>query len=104
MAELDEKQDTLTAGTVPGGYSIMLDGIVRGLKAISPAWLAPDVNHLEIGIDLNNYATNTALATKQNTLTAGTGMIFHEKLLEGTKVKSLVAGNNITMTSTRRRL
>jgi hypothetical protein len=79
---------------------IMQDGIVRALKAISPAWLAPDVNFVAIGVDLNNYATNTALATKQNTLTAGTGMVFHEKLLEGTKVKSLVAGNNITLTST----
>jgi hypothetical protein len=94
------KQNTLTAGTVSGGYNILQDGVVRAMKAISPIWLAPDTNHLEIGIDLTNYATNTALATKQNTLTAGTGLVFHEKLLEGTKVKSLVAGDNITMTST----
>ena len=37
---------------------------------------------------------------KQNALTASTGLVLHEKLLEGTKVKSLVAGDNITMTST----
>jgi hypothetical protein len=79
---------------------IMQDGIVRAMKGISPVWLAPDVNFVAIGVDLANYATNTALATKQNTLTAGTGMVFHEKLLEGTKVKSLVAGEHITMTST----
>ena len=79
------KQNTLTAGTVQGGVMIMQDGIVRAMKGISPVWLAPDVNFVAIGVDLNNYATNTALATKQNTLTAGTGLVFHEKLLEGTK-------------------
>ena len=94
------KQNTLTPGTVSNGYNILQDGVVRAMKAVSPIWLAPDANHLEIGINLTNYATNTALDGKQNTLTAGTGMVFHEKLLEGTKVKSLVAGEHITMTST----
>ena len=49
MTELDEKQDTLTAGSVQCGYNIMQNGIVRALKAVSPAWLAPDTNHMEIG-------------------------------------------------------
>jgi hypothetical protein len=47
----------------------MQDGIVRGLKAISPAWLAVDVNHLEFGVDLNNYATIAAVALKANPAT-----------------------------------
>jgi hypothetical protein len=72
LAELDEKQDTLTAGSVQGGFPIMQDGIVRALKAISPAWLAVDVNHLEFGIDLNSYATNAAVALKADQATTYT--------------------------------
>ena len=72
MTELDEKQDTLTAGTVSGGYSIMQNGIVRALKAVSPAWPAPDVNHMEFGVDLSNYATNAAVALKANQSTTYT--------------------------------
>jgi hypothetical protein len=54
-----------------------------------------------LGDDANYAATvQNQLAGKQSTLTAGTGISVHEKLLEGNKVKSLVAGENITMTST----
>jgi hypothetical protein len=72
MTELDEKQDTLTAEAVPRGYNIMQNGIVRALKAVSPAWLAPDVNHMEFGLDLNNYATNATVALKANQATTYT--------------------------------
>jgi hypothetical protein len=44
--------------------------------------------------------TNNTLAGKQNTLTARTGLAFHEKLLENNKFESSVAGENITMTTT----
>jgi hypothetical protein len=37
---------------------------------------------------------------KQAQLSAGDGMVFHEKLLEGAKVKSLAAGTNVTLEST----
>jgi hypothetical protein len=46
-------------------------------------------------------ATDQALAAltvevdgKQDALTAGTGLVFHERLLEANTVKSLTAGNN----------
>jgi hypothetical protein len=32
---------------------------------------------------------------KQDGLSAGTGMAFHERLLEADKIKSLTAGNNL---------
>jgi hypothetical protein len=50
----------------------MQDGIVRALKAISPAWLAPDVNFMAIGVDLSNYATNASVALKANQATTYT--------------------------------
>ena len=37
---------------------------------------------------------------KQDALSAGTGLVFHERLLEANTIKSLTAGNNVTLVST----
>jgi hypothetical protein len=42
-----------------------------------------------------------ATAAKQEQLTAGTGPQAHEKLLQHNTTKSLVAGENVTLSSTR---
>jgi hypothetical protein len=88
----------------------------------------PDNNpSAELSIDLDAYATAAALTEglagkadqsaltstdqalaaltvevdgKQDALTAGTGLVFHERLLEANTIKSLTAGNNVTLTST----
>jgi hypothetical protein len=54
-------------------------------------------------VDSNSQALvdlESQVAGKQEQLTAGAGMVFHEKLLEGTKVKSLTPGSNVTLDST----
>jgi hypothetical protein len=42
----------------------------------------------------------TQVDTKQDLLSAGTGFVFHEKLLEANTIKSLTAGANVTLVST----
>jgi hypothetical protein len=96
----------LTAGTFPGGYAVLDNGVIRALKASSPLRIDPDTTNLEIRLDqslLNSTsqiaALQTAVATKQATLTAGSPLVFHEKLLEGTKVKSLAPGAGFGLSS-----
>jgi hypothetical protein len=97
----------LTAGTVTGGHAVLANGVVRALKVLSPLKLAPDVSHLEIRLDQAELAATpqiaaleAAVATKQNALTAGSSLVFHEPVLQGTKIKSLVAGPGVTLSST----
>jgi hypothetical protein len=99
--------DALTAGTVPDGFPMLQGGIVRAIKGISPIGVAVDVNHVEVFLDQTQLASTAALAAleaevdgKQDMLTAGTGAQAHEKLLEATTIKSLVAGENVTLSST----
>jgi hypothetical protein len=54
-------------------------------------------------VEANNQALTAfvpQVAGKQAQLSAGDGMVFHEKLLEGAKIKSLTAGSNVTLEST----
>jgi hypothetical protein len=73
----------------------------------------------ELSVDLSAYASTAALsakadaasmytkaqvdaaiATKQDTLTAGSSLVFQEKLLQSGKVKSLAPGEGVGLTST----
>jgi hypothetical protein len=105
--EVDGKQDQLTAGTVQGGFQMLQDGLVRAIKGISPVQVPVDTRHVEVYLDQTALASTAALAAletevdgKQPLLSAGTGFVFHEKLLEANTIKSLTAGNNVTLTST----
>jgi hypothetical protein len=107
VIEVAGKQDALTAGTVPGGFPTLQDGVVRAIKGVSPVGVAVDVNHVEVFLDQTQLASNAALAAleaevdgKQDTLTAGTGALAHEKLLEANTIKSLLPGENVTLAST----
>jgi hypothetical protein len=96
------------------GFPLLQGGVLRGLAATSPLLLAQDASHLQLGVSLSGYATTAALNStdqalaaltvevvgKQDTLSAGTGLVFHERLLEANTVKSLVAGANVTHSST----
>jgi hypothetical protein len=96
------------------------------ITAFEPLSLVPrtDPNNnpfAELSIDLDSYASTPALLAvkniaeannqalvdlapqveaKQDQLSAGTGMVFHEPLLEANTIKSLVAGNNVSLSST----
>jgi hypothetical protein len=62
--DLDGKQDTLTAGSVQGGFS-MLDPttkVVRAIKGVSPVQVAIDTSHVEIFLDQNALGAQSATA------------------------------------------
>jgi hypothetical protein len=97
----------LVPGTVVGGHAVLASGTVRALKALAPLKIAPDTSHLEIRLDQAELAATpqiaaleAAVATKQNALAAGSSLVFHEKLLEGAKVKSLAPGEGVGLSST----
>jgi hypothetical protein len=86
---------------------MLQDGVVRAIKGLSPVKVAVDTSHVEVFLDQSQLASTAALAAletevdgKQPLLSAGTGFLYHEKLLEGTALKSLTAGENITLVST----
>jgi hypothetical protein len=98
----------LTAGKVTGGHAVLANGVVRALKVLGPLKLSPDTSHLEIRLEQSELtataqiaALQTSVATKQNKLAAGSSLVFHEKLLEAGKIKSLVRGEGLAMSSTR---
>jgi hypothetical protein len=56
---------------------------------------------LSVEVDVSNYPTNSALALKQDTLTAGDEEVIpHTKILLNKTIKSLIASTNVTMLGT----
>jgi hypothetical protein len=109
LLELDQQiaAATLTPGTVAGGYQVLQGSVVRALKANGPLRIAPDANHLELLLDESQLAATgqiaalqTAVSTKQDALAPGSSFVYHERLLEGTKVKSLTPAGGINLIST----
>ena len=52
------------------------------------------------GLTVSGVNVLSELGAKQDTLAAGSGLVFHEKLLQDTKIKSLAPGANVELTST----
>jgi hypothetical protein len=102
--EVAGKQAQLGVGTVTGGHSMLENGSIRAIKGAAPVQVTATPTHVEVTMDESYFGAITAItdatAAKQDQLTAGTGMVYHEKLLEGTKIKSLTPGANVTLTST----
>ena len=52
------------------------------------------------GLTVSGVNVLSELGAKQDTLAAGSALVFHEKLLQDTKIKSLAPGANVELTST----
>ena len=52
------------------------------------------------GLTVSGVNVLGELEAKQDTLAAGSALVFHEKLLQDTKIKSLAPGANVELTST----
>jgi hypothetical protein len=106
-AAIAAADSNLTAGTAVGGHPVLANGVVRALRVLNPLKLAPDTSLLEIRLDQGELAATpqiaalqAAVATKQDALAAGSSLVFHEPLLQDGRVKSLVAGAGVTLSST----
>jgi hypothetical protein len=130
VGELDTRVTGNAAAIATKASQEQLDFVGQNFQpritAFEPLSLVPRVDpqnnpSSELSVDLSAYATSAALTAvqgalestdqalvdlaaqvdgKQDALSAGTGLVYHEKLLEANTIKSLTAGNNVTLTST----
>jgi len=98
------KQNTLGVGVVQGGHPLLEGGAIKAIKATAPVRVTSTDTHVDVGMDDSYFGAITAIAdeaaSKQAQLSAGSAPVFHEKLLEGTKIKSLTPGAGVDQSST----
>jgi hypothetical protein len=98
------KQNALGVGNVQGGHPLLQDGTIKAVRGTAPVRVTSTATHVEVEMDESYFGAITAIAdetaAKQAQLTAGSSLVFHEKLLEGTKVKSLAPGAGVELNST----
>jgi hypothetical protein len=98
------KQNTLGIGVVQGGHPLIQDGTIKAVRGTAPVRVTSTATHVDVEMDESYFGAITAIAdeaaSKQAQLTAGSSLVFHEKLLDGTKVKSLAPGAGVELNST----
>jgi hypothetical protein len=98
------KQNILGIGVVQGGHPLLEGGSIKAIKATAPVQVTSTDTHVDVGMDASYFGAITAIAdeaaSKQAQLSAGSSLVLHEKLLEGTKVKSLAPGAGVELSST----
>jgi hypothetical protein len=91
---------------VQDGYPLLDGATIKAIRGTAPVRVtsSPSSSHVDVEMDDSYFAAITAIAneaaSKQAQLSAGSSLVFHEKLLEGTTVKSLAPGAGVELSST----